>query len=54
MFYMIKVSLLINILVLAPVCFGIYQDVGWASESYGASSPAKGSYEQVMEWQLEW
>ena len=38
---MIKASLLINILVLIPVCFGILSSANWAQLSYGNHTPAR-------------
>jgi hypothetical protein len=37
-----KISLLLNILVLIPVCSGILLKANWAAESYGLESPARG------------
>lgn len=42
MHLMITISLLLNIAVLIPVCAGILTNAGWASESYGERSPARG------------
>ena len=42
MSYMIKLSLVINIVVLIPVCFGLLTSASWAEQSYGAFSPARG------------
>lgn len=38
---MIKLSLLLNILVLIPVCVGIVKNADWVQESYGDSTPAR-------------
>lgn len=38
---MIVTSLLINVCVLIPVCFGLLTDASWAAEAYGAASPAR-------------
>ena len=40
--FMITLSLLLNIVVLAPVCAGLITDAGWARASYGAATPARG------------
>lgn len=39
---MIILSLLLNIVVLAPVCYGLITDAAWAQESFGSSSAARG------------
>lgn len=39
---MLVLSLLLNIAVLIPVCLGILTNAGWARESYGERSPARG------------
>jgi hypothetical protein len=39
---MIVTSLLVNICVLIPVCFGLLTDTPWATEGYGIASPARG------------
>lgn len=39
---MITASLLLNIVVLVPVCAGIVRDAEWARATYGARSPARG------------
>jgi hypothetical protein len=39
---MIFVSLLINILVLIPVCAGLFFDADWVVDGYGPVSPARG------------
>jgi hypothetical protein len=39
---MIKLSLIINIVVLVPVCFGIVSGANWAQEAYGVFSPSQG------------
>ena len=39
---MIQLSLLLNILVLIPVCIGIAKNADWARESYGDKTPARG------------
>lgn len=39
---MITLSLLLNVLVLIPVCLGLMTDAAWARESYGENSPARG------------
>jgi hypothetical protein len=36
-----KISLILNILVLIPVCLGILLKANWAAESYGIESPAR-------------
>jgi hypothetical protein len=37
-----KLSLLLNILVLIPVCSGILLNANWAIDSYGMETPARG------------
>lgn len=39
---MITISLLLNIVVLIPVCAGILANAGWVRQSYGNESPARG------------
>lgn len=39
---MITLSLLLNVLVLIPVCLGLMTDAAWARDSYGENSPARG------------
>ena len=39
---LITLSLALNIAVLLPVSFGLITNANWASESYGARSPARG------------
>jgi hypothetical protein len=39
---MILVSLWLNLFVLAPVCLGLLVNAGWALESFGAPTPARG------------
>lgn len=38
---MIVVSLLLNLVVLIPVCLGILRDAPWAREAYGPPTPAR-------------
>lgn len=38
---MIKLSLLLNIVVLIPVCSGIFANANWAIISYGNNTPAR-------------
>ena len=38
----ITLSLGLNILVLIPVCFGLWSNAPWASESYGTDGVARG------------
>ena len=38
---MIAASLLLNIVVLVPVCTGIVRDASWARAAYGERSPAR-------------
>ena len=38
---MITASLLLNIIVLMPVCMGIVRDADWARAAYGSRSPAR-------------
>ena len=37
-----KISLVLNILVLIPVCSGILLKANWAVDSYGIETPARG------------
>jgi hypothetical protein len=37
-----KLSLILNILVLIPVCSGVLLKANWAVESYGIETPARG------------
>ena len=39
---MITISLVINIVVLVPICFGMFTDAKWVQEAYGAKSPSRG------------
>jgi hypothetical protein len=39
---MIKYSLILNIVVLIPVCFGLITDAEWEKSSFGLFSPARG------------
>ncbi len=39
---MIVISLVLNIAVLIPVCFGLVTDAAWARESYGDATAARG------------
>ena len=39
---MIRLSLLINIAVLVPVCWGLLVDASWAADSYGSETAARG------------
>ncbi len=39
---MITLSLLLNIVVLAPVCAGLITDASWVRASYGAATAARG------------
>ena len=39
---MIFISLMINVVVLIPVCFGMLSDASWVANSYGLDSPARG------------
>ena len=39
---MIKLSLVLNIIVLLPVCAGLIADADWVVESYGAFTAARG------------
>lgn len=38
---MIFFSLLLNVVVLVPVCWALYSDATWVVESYGEASPAR-------------
>lgn len=38
---MAYLSLLLNIVVLVPVCTGLLTDASWATEAYGPASPAR-------------
>ncbi len=42
MFLMITISLLLNIVVLVPVCAGMVMNAQWARQSDGEKSPARG------------
>lgn len=37
-----KLSLVLNILVLIPVCSGVLLNANWAAESYGIETPSRG------------
>ena len=37
-----KISLVLNVLVLIPVCSGILLKANWAVDSYGVETPARG------------
>ena len=39
---MVTLSLMLNIVVLTPVCYGLVTDAVWARESYGGSTAARG------------
>ncbi|HMS11317.1 MAG TPA: hypothetical protein PKE66_17640 [Pyrinomonadaceae bacterium] len=39
---MIVISLVLNIAVLVPVCYGLITDAEWARESYGSATAARG------------
>ncbi len=39
---MIAASLLLNIVVLLPVCYGLALDLPWAQDAYGDRTPARG------------
>ncbi|MEO5857534.1 MAG: hypothetical protein ABIR33_01160 [Pyrinomonadaceae bacterium] len=39
---MMTVSLVLNIAVLVPVCFGIISSASWANEAYGDATAARG------------
>lgn len=39
---MITLSLLLNIVVLVPVCLGLLRDAAWAREAYGVRTQARG------------
>lgn len=38
---MLKLSLLLNVAVLIPVCFGLMTRASWAAEAYGEATPAR-------------
>ncbi len=38
---MVPLSLLLNVVVLIPVCYGIATDAGWALESYGENTAGR-------------
>ncbi len=42
MAYMIKISLVINVLVLVPVCYGLITKADWVDASYGSFAPSRG------------
>jgi hypothetical protein len=39
---MIYISLIVNVLVLIPVCIGLISDASWVEYGYGPASPARG------------
>ena len=39
---MIYISLIINIVVLIPICSALLLDAGWVNDGYGPASPARG------------
>jgi hypothetical protein len=39
---MIRLSLLLNIVVLTPICFGLITDMSWVGEAYGPLTAARG------------
>lgn len=39
---MLQLSLLLNVLVLVPVCSGLIMNAQWAQQSYGPRAPARG------------
>lgn len=39
---MIRLSLVLNIVVLTPICFGLITDAGWVAEAYGPLTAARG------------
>jgi hypothetical protein len=39
---MIRLSLLLNIVVLTPICFGLITDASWIGEAYGPLTTARG------------
>jgi hypothetical protein len=39
---MIYISLIINVVVLIPVCIGLISDASWVEYGYGPASPARG------------
>jgi hypothetical protein len=39
---MIYISLIINVVVLIPVCIGLISDASWVEYGYGLASPARG------------
>lgn len=39
---MIYISLIINVVVLIPVCIGLISDAAWVEHGYGPVSPARG------------
>jgi hypothetical protein len=39
---MIYISLIINVVVLIPVCIGLVSDASWVEYGYGPASPARG------------
>ncbi len=41
MYLMVSLSLLLNIVVLVPVCWGIIGDASWVTDSYGEASAAR-------------
>jgi len=45
-----KISLVLNILVLIPVCSGIIIKANWAVYSYGIETPARGILLSIQIW----
>jgi hypothetical protein len=39
---LVKIALLINVVVLVPVCFGLFTRRKWIEAAYGSASPARG------------
>ncbi len=39
---MIAAALILNVVVLVPVCFGLLTSAGWTAPAYGPAAPARG------------
>jgi len=38
---MLMLSLVLNVIVLTPICLGLVADAGWIAEAYGPRAPAR-------------
>ena len=43
----IKASLMLNLVVLVPICLGMVADAGWIVEAYGPATPARAILEPI-------